>query len=78
MKTALRKAGLCAPRAAPGRQLGLQKWDLMLQHDVTPVVRLVLSIAPTRWRLHRVGGLCVGGHVKRRFVACAKKPAYFV
>jgi hypothetical protein len=50
----------------------------MLQHDVAPVVWLVLSITPTGLRLHRVGSLDLGGEAKHRFVAVAKKPAYFV
>jgi hypothetical protein len=48
---------------------------LILQHDVAPVVRLILSIAPTGRRIHRIGGLDVDRPVKHGFAA---KPADFV
>src|SRR5579885_2103985 len=50
----------------------------LLQHDVTPVMRLILSIAPTGWRLHRVRHFDLDGPSKYRIVAILYNPAYFV
>ena len=54
------------------------KSSLILQHDVAPVVRLVLSIAPAGRRIHRVSRLDLDGPAVHRFVAVPGRPACFI
>lgn len=51
---------------------------LVLQHDVAPVMRLVLAIAPAGRRIHRVRGIELVGPSRYRCFAVIGKPARFV
>jgi len=62
----------------PVAREGPPERGLILQHDVAPVVRLILTIAPTRRRIHWVGALnLIGAPQQRCFVVFAKLD-YFV